>query len=387
MKALIITSNRYPRSGAASNYIQYFASMLKLGGYDVTVAGVRNESVLCGNKRDDNDITVIDVIPQGNDFIKRVLNKCFYKMMLDRIIRYLNIGKEDLVIDYSYDYRIYETILKLRKKKNFLVACCPTEWFPKDKYEMDFEKYTYLNEVLRPKCDLIFPISDKIEEHFKEKRCVTFKLPIMCDSEEYSYIPKKKERYKIVLPANGKMKDALKEMLIAISEILSDDLEAFEFHITGVTREQIVEIIGDEIFNKISKSFVIHSWMKYEELVKLYQNMHYLFLAREDNQMTQSNFPSKIPECMCYGIVPIMSNVGDAPKYYLKNQVNSIVFDGCTVSSCKQAIYSALSVEWSKYKLLSESARRTAEKQFDYRQWSEKVSGMIMKVRGCKNEH
>ena len=99
------------------------------------------------------------------------------------------------MIDYSYDYRIYETILKLRKKKNFLVACCPTEWFPKDKYEMDFEKYTYLNEVLRPKCDLIFPISDKIEEHFKEKGCVTFKLPIMCDSEEYSYIPKKKERY------------------------------------------------------------------------------------------------------------------------------------------------------------------------------------------------
>lgn len=30
------------------------------------------------------------------------------------------------------------------------------------------------------------------------------------------------------------MKDALKEMLIAISEILSDDLEAFEFHITGL---------------------------------------------------------------------------------------------------------------------------------------------------------
>ena len=130
MKALIITSNRYPRSGAASNYIQYFASMLKLGGCDVTVAGVRNESVLCGNKRDDNDIIVIDVIPQGNDFIKRVLNKCFYKMMLDRIIRYLNIGKEDLVIDYSYDYRIYETILKLRKKKEFFSCLLPYRVVP-----------------------------------------------------------------------------------------------------------------------------------------------------------------------------------------------------------------------------------------------------------------
>lgn len=386
MKALIITSNRYPRSGAASNYIQYFSLMLKECGYEVTVAGVRNEEVLNGEKKD-NNINVINVIPQSNDLLRRFLNKFMYKILLSRIIKKCCLSESDIVIDYSCDHRIYETVLNVKKQKRFLFACCPTEWFPKDKYDGDFEEYTYINERLRSKCDLIFPISDKIENHYKEKGCKTFKVPIMCDSTEYNYIPKKKEKYKLILPANGKMKDALSEMLLAVSEILSEEIEAFEFHITGVTKEQIIEIIGEDVFSKISRAFVIHDWMKYEELVQLYQGVHYLLLAREDNQMTQSNFPSKIPECMCYGIVPIMSNVGDAPKYYLKNKINSIVFEGHTVDSCKQAICAAVELKWNAYRKLSESARRTAETQFDYRRWNDRISEVIKEARGYNDEN
>ena len=75
----------------------------------------------------------------------------------------------------------------------------------------------------------------------------------------------------------GAIKEDIDTLFMGFTEILSDDLEAFEFHITGVTREQIVEIIGDEIFNKISKSFVIHSWMKYEELVNKWWGVTELF--------------------------------------------------------------------------------------------------------------
>lgn len=386
MKALIITNSRYPRSGAASNYIQYFASMLECSGYEVTVAGVRNEKLLNGEKYYYNT-KVIDIIPQNNDLFRRFLNKYMYNILLRKIINKWKLDQEDIVIDYSFDCRIYETVLKARKRNHFLFACCPTEWFPKDKYDGNFEQYTYINECLRSECDLVFPISDKIESHFKEKGCKTFKLPIMCDSSEYNYIPKKKEKYKIILPANGKMKDALDEMLLAVSKILSENIEAFEFHITGVTEEQIIKIVGKNLFLKISKAFVIHAWMRYGELVELYQSVHYLLLAREDNQMTRSNFPSKIPECMCYGIVPIMSNVGDAPKYYLKNGINSIVFEGCSVEACEKAIYAALTLEWNTYKQFSESARKTAETQFDYRQWSDRVSKVIKEVRGCCNDN
>ena len=386
MKALIITGNKYPRSGAASNYIQYFASMLIQCGYDVTVAGVRNESVLNG-KREHNSVRVVNVIPQNNDFLRRILYKYMYNMFLNGIIRKKKLSREDIIVDYSYDHRIYETVLKTRKKKHYVFACCPTEWFPKDLYDGDFEQYTYINENLRPQCDLIFPISDKIEKHFKEKGCKTFKLPIMCDSIEYKYIPKKKEKYKIILPANGKMKDALEEMLLSVVSILSENIDAFEFHIMGVAKEQILTIIGRETFERTSKAIVIHQWMSYEELVELYQSVHYLLLARDDNQMTQSNFPSKIPECMCYGIVPIMSNVGDAPKYYLKNQINGIVFEGCTVAACKEAICEALALNWNTYKLLSESARKTAETLFDYRQWSDRVLEAIKGARGNCDEN
>lgn len=385
MKALIITSNRYPRSGAASNYIQYFASMLNQCGYDVTVAGVRNEELLRG-KKGDNNVRVVNVIPQNNDSLKRIMNKFMYNVLLNGIIRKSRLGREDIIIDYSCDHRIYETVLKVKKKKHYLFACCPSEWFPKDLYDGDFEQYTYVNECLRPQCDLLFPISDKIEDHFKEKGCKTFKIPIMCDSTEYKYIPKIKGRYKIILPANGKMKDALEEMLLSVSKTLSESFSAFEFHITGISKEQIISIIGKETFERISKDIVIHQWMQYERLVELYQSVHYLLLARGDNQMTRSNFPSKIPECMCYGIVPIMSNVGDAPRYYLKNRINSIVFEGCSIVACEEAIHEALSLDWNTYKLLSEAARKTAETLFDYRQWSDRVLRTIKEARGHCDE-
>lgn len=183
------------------------------------------------------------------------------------------------------------------------------------------------------------------------------------------------------------MKDALEEMLLSVVSILSENIDAFEFHIMGVAKEQILTIIGRETFERTSKAIVIHQWMSYEELVELYQSVHYLLLARDDNQMTQSNFPSKIPECMCYGIVPIMSNVGDAPKYYLKNQINGIVFEGCTVAACKEAICEALALNWNTYKLLSESARKTAETLFDYRQWSDRVLEAIKGARGNCDEN
>lgn len=50
--------------------------------------------------------------------------------------------------------------------------------------------------------------------------------------------------------------------------------------------------------------------MKYGELIGLYQEMHFLLLARGVSQMTLANFPSKVPETMCFGIVPIVSEVG-----------------------------------------------------------------------------
>ena len=81
---------------------------------------------------------------------------------------------------------------------------------------------------------------------------------------------------------------------------------------------------SEEALNKLSGVLVFHGRLEYAELLELYQNMDYLFLAREKNIITESNFPSKVPEMLVYGVIPVCSDVGDYTKLYLRTGENAI---------------------------------------------------------------
>ena len=93
--------------------------------------------------------------------------------------------------------------------------------------------------------------------------------------------------------------------------------------------------------------------------------------------MTLSNFPSKVPEVMTYGVVPVVSRVGDYTKYYLKDGVNSVVFEGCDANSCAKAIRRAISFSKEEYIEISSKARECVEKKFDYHNWTKKIKQAI----------
>lgn len=182
---------------------------------------------------------------------------------------------------------------------------------------------------------------------------------------------------RFILPANGMMKDALPEMLHGLALLTKEELSRLEFHFTGVTENQIKSILNGFEYEKIKNSVILHDWMKYENLISLYQNMHFLLLARDTNQMTLSNFPSKVPEVMTYGVVPVVSRVGDYTKYYLKDGVNSVVFEGCDANSCAKAIRRAMSFSEEEYIEISSKARECVERQFDYHNWTKKIKQAI----------
>ena len=140
------------------------------------------------------------------------------------------------------------------------------------------------------------------------------------------------------------------------------------------------EILNEDERIKLERILVIHKWMKYEELISIYQQMNFLVLARDTNQMTLANFPSKIPETMAFGIVPIASKVGDYTKYYLEDSVNSIFIYGCTVQNVLESIRKALKLSEEEYFKLSKSAVKCVETRFDYHVWSGTVKEMIDQI-------
>lgn len=103
------------------------------------------------------------------------------------------------------------------------------------------------------------------------------------------------------------MKDALYEMLVAFSILSNAELMQIELHTCGIKNSVIKEMLDNAQYDKLQPILHVHGWMKYDELIELYQNMNFLILARKTSQMTLANFPSKVPETMGFGIVPVVS--------------------------------------------------------------------------------
>ena len=195
----------------------------------------------------------------------------------------------------------------------------------------------------------------------------------MADTLEYPVGEKAFNKIKFIFPGNGLMKDAIEVVLKSFSQLTFQEKERVELHLCGIKEEKIKNLLSPHEYDSLKDMLIVHKWMHYEELIELYQSMHFLILAREENQMTLANFPSKVPEVMCYGVIPIVSRVGDYTKYYLEDNVNSLIFDGCSIDLCLEKIRKALSLSQEEILELSFNARKCAENKFDYRNWVGKI--------------
>ena len=366
----------YPRGNATANYVQYLAKALQEEGFCVTVMSALNPEFKLSDGDVIGGITVRNIRWESKfSYIRHLMNGRLFPFVLAGKIAELRLTSDDILIAPT-SLPAISTLFRLKKKYKFKTIGYPLEWFGVEQYKTPREaKKGEVQFQLNANHDLLFPISYHIRNQFPKTPALV--LPIMADVTEFPFVPKKMDVCRFILPANGMMKDALPEMLHGLALLTKEELSRLEFHFTGVTENQIKSILNGFEHEKIKNSVILHDWMKYENLISLYQNMHFLLLARDTNQMTLSNFPSKVPEVMTYGVVPVVSRVGDYTKYYLKDGVNSVVFEGCDANSCAKAIRRAMSFSEEEYIEISSKARECVERQFDYHNWTKKIKQAI----------
>ncbi len=377
-RVFICSFCNFPRGSATANYIQYLACSILGTGREVSLFTNINRDFELQKEGHCFFFKGIKVIPLM-DGRQTIVDKVFRKQIIKRAFIRERISKDDIVVTYFQDSYPHEAVLELKARIGFRVIACVTEWFPDDyfgnkKRQRDYDRHF---SVLLPQYDLIWPISTYIEDYFKKRGCNTFVLPILADVEEYKLNRQLGEKISFVFPANGRMKDALHEVIKAFLLLSNEEQTIVELHLCGVNKKTIESMIAPEDMRRLSKLLTIHKWMKYTELVDLYNKTHYLILAREISQTTLANFPSKIPETLTYGVVPIASIVGDYTKYYLKDYENSILFFGASSNEIVEALRKGIHLDGNEYQRLSNNARKTAEQKFDYRVWIEKIENTL----------
>lgn len=391
-RVFVIRDTRFPRGDAISNYLQYLMRALQLAGYEAYLLTNLNREFI----RETaplikwNGISVCPISPSSNAFVRRVQYKLGLLFERMSVLKRFDIGASDVVIILGEGKPFLLRLLDMRKKRGFKVIGAPVELFeekdfPKKRRKWQYWQYQDVMEHVYPRFDALMPISTYIEAHYKEKGVKTFCVPIMADCEEYALPEKNMDKIRFIIPANGKMKDDLCGMVRCFLHLSQEERKNIELHLCGVSQETLRGILSGREYECLQPMLTVHSWMVYDELIDLYKQMHFLLLSRGVSQMTLANFPSKVPEVMNMGIVPIVSDVGDYTKYYLEDGKNSIFIFGSGEQACYEAVQKALKLFPKQFKELSKNARRCVEERFDYHVWAPVIREMIEDVSG--NEH
>lgn len=389
MRIIFCADVKYPHGVAGANRVQYVAKCLQQMGHEVLVFATGST---IGNI-DSGTLEIADgimfsSIPIRTSRIGMILDtKIFSGRNVANLLKKYKVTKDDLIYVYASSSLYIEPLLGFISKYKMKAVIDVVEWFQPYQYKYGSFNYRYLSvkiaqERLKKEFGNVIVISELLQKKFIGEGCNTFLLPMVIDTQIKSYeaaVDKDADVKEMIYQGNPCREDFV-TMLKAMIALKEKGKSNFLFHVTGVTETSVRKQLKSEAYllDRLKKNIIFHGWLDYSELEDLFSRIDFLFMSRKDDLVRRANFPSKLPECMARGIVPICNKVGDYWKYL--SDKDSILFDVSNVSNCVDALNRAMDISRFDLCYMKENAVLCAQKNFDYRVWAEKLNDFICNI-------
>lgn len=371
----------YPHGGALANFIQNLTKAILYLGYDVyLLTDLNREYEFTDTILVNSQITVIPIVASEDGATSRRQKQTGFCDERIGALRKYNICQEDrIMIFWIKNEYFLERLFELEREIGFKSICGVLEFYNVEDYisEEEYIKNVHIEREVYLGADAVLAVSEYVCKYYMAKGMPAYCFPPMIDCSEYPIKHKKMDKYKVIIASQ---KDSLQSMIMAFLSLPDIEHCGVELHLSGVNETKVREMFSDSDWERIKRFSIIHGWLKYDELIELYQQMHFILVARPVCQRTLANFPSKIPEAMIYGVVPIASDVGDYTKYYLQDGYDSIFIQGDTLDNIRKAVIKAISLDNKEYYSYSENAKKTARIRFDYHLWVPKIEEMLKDI-------
>lgn len=386
-RILICADSRFPKGDAGANRIQYIAKALIEAGHTVFV-------IACGlstaqGRKQFSDIWYRNVSYSENRVCRLVEKKITCGLKMLTLLKKEKPTQDDIVVLYGSNSLFLQPIVEFCRKKKIKTYIDVVEWhqpfqYTFGKWDPRYWSNNYAFEKLTLKAGNVIVISELLRQYYVSHGCVSEVFPIMIDSTEHAdYVVGREIRHKIhlIYPGNPQTKDDFRTMIKGIAGLSAEFQKRMVFHVTGAKQETLLSLLEDDrdLLLKLEHCVKIHGWMEYEELVQLYKECDFLYMSRPDNRVTQANFPSKMPELMAYGIIPMGTKVGDYINY-LHDGVDSIHIEENTPEACTAALTRAIEMEWNALETMRVNAQVAARENFDYRRWVSRLADFVNNI-------
>ena len=103
----------------------------------------------------------------------------------------------------------------------------------------------------------------------------------------------------------------------------------------------------------------------------IYQEHHFSIFMRSHRRSSDAGFPTKLAESLAAETPVLADKTGDIP-YYIENGKNGFVVEN-EANELKKMLYHLVSMDNEAYGEMRKAARKTAEKNFDYKVYEKQI--------------
>lgn len=362
-----------PDRDAAAHRVNMAGQMMVELGYNVVFVGLSREPENVSEADHAHVRYFAERMPRSGKEWIRIQTSCAY---LFNVLHQLT--QVERVILYNYPSFPFGAIRRYcRTNRIQLLADC-TEWYHSEWSDNmslikngDTFKRMHLDYL---KLDGLICISNFLEDYYTRRGIRCMKLPpvIDCTGVHSRIELHVRGRKHLIYPGIPYHKDDILVMLQGLALLSKEEREQVVFHMTSLDEANLRSYLRNDagIIDQLKDILVFHGFLSREALMKLYRSVDFLYMSRPGNRVTRANFPSKVPELMARGIVPICNQVGDYHTY-MADDVNAILFDDDDPEKCAIAIRRALQKTPEEIVSMKRAAVACAKASFDYRSWLE----------------
>jgi glycosyltransferase involved in cell wall biosynthesis len=383
-RVAVVGDFRFPFGDAAANRIFALAKALRESGWRPMVVSrgrpraedrLENHYVLDG----------VEYIPYADissrSFLRRLRRP---EAELDRIAR---SGRLDAVLVYaSTSWPFVPGLIRYCRIKKLPLAADVVEWYEPSQYAYGLFDWRYFLfefsfRVFFPRIRRMIVISRLLEDTFGRKGCRTVRVPAIvdCSAVRYTQSPRTGKLRLIYAGVPGR-KDKISEALGGLLLLTDEEMKAVQFDLLGPDEEQLAALQGDGFPERLKQTVHAHGCVPVQAVSEWLLLSDFTVLLRENRRFARAGFPSKVPESLAHG-VPVLCNMTGDMALYLKDGRECVEVAAPTAEAFAEALRRALSLPAERIVEMKRYARRRAEEDFDYRNYTSALAGVLEGAR------
>lgn len=387
-KILLFSNFELPESCANAKRVFLLAKMLKCGGFDVELLGVKycdGCKVVSGEY---SGLSFRMICAPELHGIKTLLRAGLLERRLKEILEEYEDSLCAVLISNVY-FDFSKTLLSYSKKYNVPIVVNSVEWYDRNNelFNGPYGIIRYIQnrvalKYIHKKMNNVIAISTFLGDYYKNKGCNVCVIPTLVNMDEYSGLIRScGDKIRIAYAGSPAKKDYICNAIRGLSQLSKEEQSRIVFHFYGATEDDFRSqgVLKHEI-EAVRDSLVLHGRIPYKEVKKCIAQADYTMLLRPNSRYANAGFPTKVGESMACGTPVITNLTSDLSKYVIPGETG-IVCENESPEAFAKALKIALELPKSTRIQMSKNSLITAMNYFDYRNYINIISDTIYNAK------